>query len=104
MDTPGQDVSWAEGALSDLADGSGGTFFHNSNDLDAGFKSLAEAPETVYLLELSLDNVKPDVAFHRLKVKVNRDGLQLQARRGYFMPKPEKANTSASALPIGIVH
>ena len=85
------DLSWAEGALSDLADGTGGTFIHNSNDLEAGFKSLAEAPETVYLLELSLDNVKPDVTFHRLKVKVNRDGLQLQARRGYLMPQPEKA-------------
>jgi VWFA-related protein len=86
-----QDIHMAESSLSDLADGTGGTFIHNSNDLEAGFKSLAEAPETVYLLELSLDNVKPDVTFHRLEVKVNRDGLQLQARRGYFMPKPEKA-------------
>ena len=86
-----QDIHMAESSLSDLADGTGGTFIHNSNDLEAGFKSLAEAPETVYLLELSLDNVKPDVTFHRLKVKVNRDGLQLQARRGYLMPKPEKA-------------
>jgi VWFA-related protein len=86
-----QDIHMAESSLSDLADGTGGTFIHNSNDLEAGFKSLAEAPETVYLLELSLDNVKPDVTFHRLKVKLNRDGLQLQARRGYFMPKPEKA-------------
>ncbi len=84
------DVSWAEGALSDLADGSGGTFFHNNNDLDAAFKALAEAPGTVYLLELSLDNAKPDGAYHHLKVKVNRDGLQLQARRGYFTPQPEK--------------
>lgn len=48
-------------------------------------------PYRMWLLELSLDNVKPDVTFHRLKVKVNRDGLQLQARRGYLMPKPEKA-------------
>ena len=85
------DLSWTESSLSDLADGTGGTFIHNSNDLEAGFKSLADAPETVYLLELSLDNVKPDVTFHRLKVKVNRDRLQLQARRGYLMPKAEKA-------------
>jgi VWFA-related protein len=86
-----QQVHVEESALSDLADGTGGTFFHDSNDLEAGFKALAEGPESVYLLELSLDNVKPDVTFHRLKVKVNRDGLQLQARRGYFMPLPEKA-------------
>jgi VWFA-related protein len=79
-----------EDVLAELADGSGGTYFHNSNDLEAGFKLLAAAPEYVYILELSLDKVKPDGAYHRLKVKVKRDGLQLQARRGYFAPKPEK--------------
>jgi VWFA-related protein len=86
-----QDIGIAESSLSDLADGTGGIFIHNSNDLEAGFKSLAETPETVYLLELSLDNVKPDVTFHRLKVKVNRDGVQAQTRRGYVMPLPGKA-------------
>jgi VWFA-related protein len=85
------EVHAEESALSDLADGTGGTFFHNSNDLEAGFKALAEGPEPVYLLELSLGSVKPDGAFHRLKIKVNRDGVQAQARHGYFMPKPEKA-------------
>ena len=80
----------AENVMAELADGTGGTFFHSSNDLDAGLKSLTEAPEVIYLLELSLDNVKPDGAYHRLKVKVDRTGLDLQARRGYFMPKPEK--------------
>jgi VWFA-related protein len=85
-----QDIHMAESSLSDLADGTGGTFIHNSNDLEAGFKSLAGEPGTVYLLELSLDNVKPDATFHRLKVEVIRDGLRLQARRGYFMPKPSQ--------------
>jgi len=80
-----------ENLMAELAYGTGGTFFHNSNDLDAGFKALTQTPEIVYVLELSLDNVKPDGIYHRLKVKVNRDGLQLQARRGYFMPKAEKA-------------
>lgn len=80
----------AEGAMASLADGTGGTFFHNSNDLEAGFKSLTETPQTVYVLELSLDKEKPDDAFHHLKVKVDRDGLEVQARRGYFLPKPEK--------------
>ena len=79
-----------EDVMAELADGSGGTYFHNSNDLEAGFKQLAAAPEYVYILELSLDNVKPDGAYHRLRVKVDREGLQLQARRGYFAPKPEK--------------
>jgi VWFA-related protein len=80
----------SEAAMSELAEGTGGTFFHNSNDLDAGFKALTEAPETVYLLELPLDNIKQDGSYHRLKVKVIREGLQIQARRGYLVPKPEK--------------
>jgi VWFA-related protein len=80
-----------EDIMESLAYGTGGTFFHNSNDLDTGFKSLTEAPEVVYVLELSLDNIKPDGTYHRLNVKVDRDGFELQARRGYFMPKAEKS-------------
>jgi len=80
----------SENPLSELADATGGTYFHNSNDLDAGFRRLAEAPECVYVLELSLDGVKPDGAYHRLKVKVDREGVQLQARHGYFAPKTDK--------------
>ena len=83
-------MQMAENAMAALADGTGGTFFHNSNDLGAGFKALTEAPESVYLLELSLDNVKPDGKYHRLHVKVARDGVEVHARRGYFMAKPEK--------------
>ncbi|MGO9337509.1 MAG: VWA domain-containing protein [Terracidiphilus sp.] len=78
-------------ALQALADGTGGTYFHNSNDLDSGLKSLVEGPEVVYLLELSLDNEKPDGKFHRLKVKVDRDGVQVQARSGYSLLRPEKS-------------
>ena len=84
------EMSLADGAMASLADGTGGTFFHNSNDLDTGFKALAEGPGTVYLLELSLDGVKPDGTYHHIKVKLDRTGLDLNARRGYFMPKQEK--------------
>jgi VWFA-related protein len=79
-----------EDVMSELADGTGGTFFHNSNDLGAGFKSLGVAPEVVYVLELSPGDVKPDGSYHHLKVEVDRDGMRLQARRGYSAPKQEK--------------
>jgi VWFA-related protein len=80
----------AENALAELADGSGGNYFHNSNDLLSGFRQLAAAPQYRYLLQFSLDGVKPDGKYHRLKVKVNRDGLLMQARQGYFAAKPAK--------------
>jgi VWFA-related protein len=76
--------------MSEIADGTGGAFFHNSNDLGAGFKSLTDAPEVVYVLELSPEGVKPDGSYHRLKVEVDREGMRLQARQGYSAPKQEK--------------
>jgi VWFA-related protein len=84
-------MSLHEDVMAELADGTGGTFFHNSNDLEGGLQKLAAAPDYVYLLELSLENVKPDGTYHRLKVNVDQQGLKLQARRGYFAPPPEKA-------------
>ena len=80
----------ADNVLAELANGSGGTFFYNSNDLQAGFRQLAAEPQYRYLLEFSLDGVKADGKYHRLRVKVNHDGLRLQAPQGYFAAKPAK--------------
>jgi VWFA-related protein len=82
-------MKMAENPMEELADGTGGTFFHDNNDLNAGLKRMTEEPECVYLIELSLDGVKPNGSYHRLKVKVDREGVQLEARRGYFIPKPK---------------
>jgi VWFA-related protein len=85
-----ESMTLTEDVMAELADGTGGTFVHNSNDLKGGLQTLAAAPEYVYLLELSLENVKQDGAYHPLKVKVDQQGLKLQARRGYFVPAPPK--------------
>jgi VWFA-related protein len=85
-----ESLSLSENVMAEFADGTGGTYFHNSNDLAGGLQNLTAAPEYIYLLEFSLEHVKPDGSYHRLKVKVDRDGLQLKARRGYFAPMPEK--------------
>lgn len=81
----------SENVMAELADGTGGTFFHNSNDLETGLRELTEAPECEYVLELSLSDVKRNNSFHRLAVKVDREGVQVAARRGYFIAKPGKA-------------
>lgn len=79
-----------EDIMAKLADGTGGTFFHNNNDLRGGLKALTSGPDYKYLLEVSLQDVKPNGAYHGLKVEVNRKGVKLQARQGYFAPLPPK--------------
>jgi VWFA-related protein len=83
-------MSLNEDVMAELADGTGGTYFHSTNDLQGGFQKLTAAPEYVYLLEISLDKVKMDGSYHRLQVKLSKDGLKLQARHGYFAPKKTK--------------
>lgn len=83
-------MSLQEDVMAELADGTGGTFFHNNNDLERGLQRLVATPEYVYLLELSLQDVKPDGTYHRLKVKIDQGSLKIQARRGYFAPAPVK--------------
>lgn len=74
--------------LADLADGTGGSFFHNSNDLDAGFRRIAAAPEYSYVLGFSPQNLKLDGSFHNLKVTLKESRkLTVLARRGYYAPK-----------------
>ena len=74
--------------LAVLADGTGGVFFHNNNDLDEGFRRVAEAPEYSYMLAFAPQNLKLDGSFHSLKVTLKGpQKLSLQARRGYFAPK-----------------
>lgn len=73
----------AEGVMMDLANGTGGTFFHDENDMSGGFERLTKAPDFMYLLEISIDGVKHDGSYHRLEVKVVRSGAKVQARLGY---------------------
>ena len=74
--------------LAALADGTGGVFFHNNNDLDEGLRRTAQAPEYSYVLAFSPQNLKLDGSFHALKITLTSgQKLNLQARRGYYAPK-----------------
>jgi VWFA-related protein len=77
-----------ESVLRDLSDGTGGTYYHNSNDLYAGFQRIASTPEFYYVLGFAPQNLKLDGRFHSIKVVVkNPPKLSVQARKGYYAPK-----------------
>ncbi len=75
--------------LRDLAYGTGGVAFANSNDLAGGFNELGSAPEVSYVLGFSPAAEKQDGRYHTLKVNMvaKHTGYQVQARRGYFAPR-----------------
>ena len=96
-----------DAVMAALSDATGGTFVHNSNDLEGGLWRLSAAPEFLYLLEFSLANAKADGEYHPLKVKVDRDHVQVQSRRGYFSPSSARlkkmmadSDVTAPAAPI----
>ena len=86
--------------LSELAQGTGGLYFHNDNDLRAGFKALEEDTPH-YILAFSPRNVRLDDKFHPLKVSLaeKRKGYVIQARRGYFAIPDRGAKDELAADP-----
>ena len=77
--------------LDDLALGTGGTAYHNRNDLDVALREAVSAPVTSYLLGFSPQNLKLNGSFHTLKVSLtSKQKYTVQARRGYYAPRTLK--------------
>jgi VWFA-related protein len=90
----GDERDVADDVLESLADGTGGTFFHNNNDLTGGLREIAAEPEYSYSLGFSPDVVRDDGSYHTLKVKTpGLHAINVKARPGYF------ARTKQEDLP-----
>ena len=89
----------ATAVLADVAEGTGGEYFHNRNDLKAGFGALTGSPVS-YILAFSPSDLKTDGKFHNLKVTLSRKqkGFTIQARRGYFASTSQTAIAPETAL------
>jgi hypothetical protein len=86
--------------LAAIAEGTGGIFFHNNNDLYAGFLELAAPPQVAYRLSFRLHDGPYDGSYHKLKVTlVNARYASVQARPGYFAPTEKPASDTESARP-----
>jgi VWFA-related protein len=87
--------------MEEFAAGTGGLFFHNSNDLVGGFAQLAAVPETTYLLAFRPDAEGAAGKYHKLKVRLTAATHDyVQARPGYFAPAnpPADAKTELRKL------
>jgi VWFA-related protein len=96
-----QSTMWEEQSqympLANLADSTGGTFFHDRNDIDQGLLHAAAEPEVSYVLGFTPQNLKLDGKYHTLRVTLTgKQKWALQARRGYFAPRGD-ANPEVAA-------
>jgi VWFA-related protein len=76
-------------SLFQLAADTGGFFYHNSNDLYAGLKAIAERQTFFYVISYASPNNKNDGRYHKIKLEVSRPGVEMTYRKGYYAPKEE---------------
>jgi VWFA-related protein len=77
--------------LESLAEGTGGRFFHNNNDITEGVRQIAALPDVSYVIGFSPEDLKEDGGYHTIKVRIpGRGGLAISARPGYYAPSNQK--------------
>jgi VWFA-related protein len=80
-----ENLQAAEGSES-LAVDSGGFIIKNTNDLSKGIQRIADENRSYYLIGYQPTNTTADGRFRKIKLEVNRKGVELRARKGYFAP------------------
>ena len=93
----GQHVSSATGSITtslenmkELARQTGGRAFVSRNDIDRAVALAVQDGGTYYTIGYVSQNKNFDGNFRRIKIEVNRPGLQLHHRMGYFAIDPTK--------------
>jgi hypothetical protein len=101
--------------LRTLAENTDGMAIVNSNNLAAGLQRIVQDLSSYYLLGYYSTNTTLDGRFRGIKVRVNRPGVDVRARRGYKAasaeeveagrkaaetPNPEESPAVASALGL----
>jgi VWFA-related protein len=71
-------------ALRNLAEQSGGSAFYSTNDLSGSIRRVIDNSSATYLLGYYPDHNKWNGEFREIKVKVNRPGLDVRSRKGYY--------------------
>jgi VWFA-related protein len=88
--------------LEQLAQGTGGIFFRDANDLSQGLANALDDMSSYYLIgyqpqSTDFDQVRGRPKFHKTEVKVLRGGLQVRSRNGFVgVPDPPAFSKDAA--------
>jgi VWFA-related protein len=72
------------GAMQTLARRTGGLAFYNTNAIKSSIRRAIDDSRVTYQLGFYPDGVNWDGSFHKVRVKLNRSGVHLDSRDGYF--------------------
>ncbi len=86
VDPRGLTTRGASDSLFVLADSTGGRTIANTNGLDSALRQVVRESSAFYLLGYSSVRNPADGRFHQIKVRVDRPGLDVRARHGYWAP------------------
>jgi len=73
--------------LATLAADTGGKTFTDLNDFSSIFQEVQNDNASYYLIGYTPSNLRSDGRFRRIRVEVDRKGVKVEARPGYFAPK-----------------
>jgi VWFA-related protein len=76
--------------MNTVADQTGGKAFYNTNDLNKAIRDSMEDGSTYYTLGYYPENKNWDSRFRRISVKINRPGVKLHYRQGFYAIEPKE--------------
>jgi len=106
----GRGARGGKDSLLQIAKGTGGELFENTNNLAGAMQEVLKRTSVTYVLAFQPDSLKWDGEYHKLKVELKNQprGSRLVHRPGYYAPKPytaqnpmEKMMDAASQLVSG---
>jgi VWFA-related protein len=73
-----------------LAHGTGGRAYYNNNDIYGSIRQAIDDSQVTYTIGYYPAGIKWDGKYHNIKVEVQRPGVKIQSRKGYFaLPEPK---------------
>ena len=87
--------------LEQFSEETGGRAFfpYRVDDLAQSFQDIGDELRSQYSLAYTPTNRRADGAFRKIKVEVDRKGLTVRTRKGYFAPRPDARPTRPASPP-----
>jgi hypothetical protein len=97
-------VATNQDILQSVAEQTGARAFLNTNDINGAIRRAVDDASSTYVLGYYPANDRNDRRFHQIRVKVNRPGLEVRHRQGYFAFATQKqAEKERSAALLGAI-